>query len=159
MKHYDLVEWKLFKEDLLQDGIRKEMEKHLISCNECMETFLSLIGEKELKKAEAVVPEDFTLKVMKNIKKIRPMEKKERKDKKLYNDFFIYYVAVASVAILLTASGFFGRIVDSIPQMNTSISMEESRLKTNSIYDFTKRVTEETNKFVRNFNINRIKED
>ena len=84
---------------------------------------------------------------------------KERKDKKLYNDFFIYYVAVASVAVLLTASGFFGRIVDSIPQMNTSISMEESRLKTNSIYDFTKRVTEETNKFVRNFNINRIKED
>lgn len=158
MKHYDLVEWKLFKENLLQDQIYKEMEEHLISCHECMEAFLALIDDKEIEMAEAIVPEDFTKNVMKNIENIRPIKKNQRK-KKTYNDFFIYYAAVASVAIILTASGFFGKMVDSIPQVATSINMEESKLKASTFYDFSKKITERTNRFVKNFNLNRIKED
>ncbi|NLV89636.1 MAG: hypothetical protein GX021_09795 [Tissierellia bacterium] len=158
MKHYDLVEWKLFKENLLQDQIYKEMEEHLISCDQCMEAFLALIDDKEIEMAEAIVPEDFTKNVMKNIENIRPIKKNQRK-KKTYNDFFIYYAAVASVAIILTASGFFGKMVDSIPQVATSINMEESKLKASTFYDFSKKITERTNRFVKNFNLNRIKED
>lgn len=159
MKHYDYVEWKLFKENLLQDEIYQEMEEHLLHCDECMDIFLSLISEKEIEAAEAIVPEDFTERVMKNIGNLRPIRKNHKGKKKFYDDFFIYYIAVASVAIILTAGGVFGKLVDSIPQIATSINMEESRLKTNAVYDFTKKITRETNKFVKNFNQNRIKED
>ncbi|NLK43563.1 MAG: hypothetical protein GX300_04105 [Tissierellia bacterium] len=159
MKHYDLVEWKLFKENLLQDEIYKKMEDHLISCHECMEAFLSLIDDEEIEMAEAMVPEDFTKNVMKNIENIRPIRKNQKRNKKLSSDFFIYYGAVASVAIILTASGVFGKMVDSIPQIATNINMEESRLKADTIYGLSKKITRETNKFVNNFNLNRNKED
>lgn len=159
MKHYDLVEWKLFKEDLLQDGLHKEMEEHLINCDECMELFLSLIDDEEIKNAETIVPKDFTLNVMKSVSNIRPIEKKQKKVKKSYSDFFIYYVAVAAVAIILTASGVFGKMVDSIPQIAANVYMEETGLKSSVIYDFSKKITEKTNGFVKNFNLNRIKED
>lgn len=160
MKHYDYVEWVLYKHNLLDDKIYQEMKEHLLLCDECMEVFLSLIDEEDMDRAGAFIPEDFTYKVMNNIKNITPMKKKvKRPARKMSNDFFIYYAAVASVAIILTATGFFGKIVDTVPQIASNISMEESRFKANTIYNFTEKITNNTSMFINNFNLNRNKED
>ena len=155
MKHYDYVEWVLYKNNLLDDGIREEMEEHLYLCDECMEIFLSLIDEEEIQVAASIVPEDFTDKVMDNIKVIRPMKKPVKKRIKLTNDFFMYYVAVASVAIILTANGFFGRMVDAVPQIASNITMEDSRLKANTIYNISEKITNRTSSFINDFKFNR----
>lgn len=159
MNHYDIVEWKLFKENLLDDRIRSKMEEHLMNCDECMEVFLSLIDENEIELAKEVVPPDFTDKVVNNIRNVRPIEKVHKKNKKTYNDYFIYYVAVASVAIFLTASGFFGRLVNKVPEISSRLNEEGIILRTNKIYDFSEKITRKTNEFVNNFNLNWIEED
>lgn len=160
MKHYDYVEWVLYKNNLLDDEIHEKMEEHLLLCDECMEVFLSLIDEEDMDRAGVFIPEDFTYKVMDNIKNITPMKKKvKRPTKKISNDFFIYYAAVASVAIILTATGFFGKMVDTVPQITSNISVEKSRFKANTIYNFTEKITNNTSMFINNFNLNRNKED
>lgn len=161
MKHYDYVEWVLYKNNLLDDEIHEKMEEHLLLCDECMEIFLSLIDEKDIEMAEAFIPEDFTDKVLGSIKNITPIKRtvKKKTKKKVSNDFFIYYASVASVAIILTAGGFFGKVVDTVPQIVSNVSMEESRFKANRIYDITEEITNRTSKFINNFQFRISKED
>ena len=155
MKHYDHVEWILYKNNLLDSKIYEEMENHLYLCDDCMEIFLSLIDEEEIDQAGIIVPEDFTGKVMDNFKNIRPLKNKIKKKSKITNDFFIYYTAVASVAIILTAGGFFGGLVDSVPQISASISAQENKIRTNGIYNFSEKITNRTSMFVNGFEINK----
>ncbi len=70
MKHYDYVEWVLYKNNLLDDEIHEKMEEHLIICDECMEVFLSLIDERDMENAESFIPEDFTEKILYKIENI-----------------------------------------------------------------------------------------
>ncbi|CAK7054840.1 hypothetical protein CIW83_19850 [Tissierella sp. P1] len=165
MKHYDYVEWVLYKNNLLDKEIHRRMEEHLLLCDECMEIFLSLIDEQEMENVGAIIPEDFTVKVLDSIKNITPIKKPIRKTtkktikKKVSNDFFVYYAAVASVAVILTATGFFGRIVDTVPQISSNVSSKESRFKASTIYDLTEEITNRTSKFINNFQFRIGKED
>lgn len=162
MKHYDYVEWVLYKENLLDDRIHEEMEEHLYLCDDCMEIFLSLIDEQEIEEAGKFVPKDFTLRVVGKIENKKPAKKTIQKKvrHKPFNDLFLYYAAVASVAIIFTATGMFGRIVDIVPEISSNISLEESRLKTRKIYDFSEKITNQTSKFINNFQFkSRIRED
>ncbi len=161
MKHYDYVEWVLYKNNLIYDELHKKMEEHLTVCDECMEIFLSLIDEKDIKNAWDFVPEDFTDKVMDSIKNITPVKKPVKKTtkKKISNDFFLYYAAVASVAIILTAGGFFGKMVDTVPQISAKVYSEGSRFKANKIYDFTEEITNKTSMFINNLQFSKVKED
>ena len=159
MKHYDQVEWSLYKKRLLDNRIYEEMEEHLYECDDCMDIFLLLIDEEEINQAGFIIPEDFTDKVMDNLKTIRPLKKKTRKKPKITNDFFIYYTAVASVTIILTAGGFFGRLVDSVPEITANVSVEESKIRTNAIYDLSEKITNKTAMFVNDFQFSKKKED
>lgn len=159
MKHYDHVEWILYKNNLLDDKIYEEMEEHLYLCDDCMEIFLSLIGEEEINQAGSIVSEDFTDKVMDNLKNISPLKKKTKEKPKVTNDFFIYYTAVASVTIILTAGGFFGKLVDSVPRITANISVQESKIMTNAIYNFSEKITNKTAIFVNDFQFSKNKED
>lgn len=159
MKHYDQVEWSLYKNNLLDNKIYEEMEEHLYQCDECMNIFISLIDEKEINQAGFIVPEDFTDKVIDSLKNIRPLKKKIERKSKVSNDFFIYYTAVASVAIILTAGGFFSKLVDSVPQITANISVQENKIMTNTIYDLSEKITNRTAMFVNDFQFNKNKED
>jgi hypothetical protein len=159
MKHYDQVEWVLYKSNLLDSKIYEEMEEHLYTCDDCMEIFLSLIDEEEINQAGFIVPEDFTYKVMDSLKNIRPLKKKIERKSKVSNDFFIYYTAVASVAIILTAGGLFSKLVDSVPQITANISIKEEKIMSNAIYNFSEQITKKTSMFINDFQISKNKED
>ena len=159
MKHYDQVEWILYKNNVLDNKIYEEMEEHLCLCDDCMDIFLSLIDEKEVEVAGEIISQDFTNKVMDNLKNIRPLKKKIKRKAKLPNDFFIYYTAVASVTIILTAGGFFGKLVDSVPQITANIKIQEEKIMSNIIYDFSEEITKRTSIFIKDFQISKNKED
>lgn len=160
MKHYDYVEWVLYKKKLLDNKMHESMEEHLYLCDECLDIFLSLIDDPEVEKAGNLVPINFTNNVMGSIKNIRPIKKKSiKKQPKLINDFFIYYTAVASVAIILTAGGFFGKLVDSVPQITASINVQEEKIMSNTIYKFSEEITRRTSMFINGFQISKNKED
>ena len=159
MKHYDYVEWLLYKKNLIDEKIHSEMEEHLFQCDKCMDVFISLIDEKEIEAAKSLISENFNENIMEKIDNITPIKqitkKQKKKQKKFPKDFFLYYTATAAVAILLTAGGVFTSMVDSVPR---TINIEESKFHTNKMYKFTEKITQETSNFIDNFSFIKDKE-
>ncbi|HZK33139.1 MAG TPA: hypothetical protein VFC60_01445 [Tissierellaceae bacterium] len=152
MKHYDYVEWVLYKKNLLNKKTYNEMEEHLFQCDICMDIFLSLIDEEEIENAKFFIPADFNKNLMNKIENITPIKqitkKNKKKQAKFPKDFFLYYTATAAVAILLTAGGIFNTMVDNVPR---TINIENSKLDTSKIYNFTEKISQETSNFIYNF--------
>ena len=159
MKHYDYVEWLLYKKNLLDEKIHSEMEEHLFQCDQCMDVFIALIDEEEIEAVKSFIPGDFNEKLMKKIGNIIPIKqiakKHKEKQRKFPKDFFLYYTATAAVAIILTAGGVFTSMVDSVPR---TINIEESKFHTNKMYKFTEKITQETSNFIDNFSFIKDKE-
>lgn len=158
MNHYDYVEWLFYKKNMLSIEKMDEMEEHLYSCDECMEIFLSLIDEEEINAASDIVPVDFNKSIMckiqsTKVKKIQPIRKPVK-----YS--FGYFVAVASVTIVLTLGGVFTNLVDTVPNISASVSMLENRENPNIIMNLSEKIVNRTSKFIGSIeNIERNKEE
>ncbi|WFA08742.1 hypothetical protein [Tissierella sp. Yu-01] len=147
MKHYDYVEWLLYKNKALSSEKLEEMEEHLYNCDLCMDIFLSLIDVEEIKIAEAAIPEDFTNKVMNKISKSKVTNIKQKDIHKKKSEFYFQfgiYAAVASVTILLSLGGFFTNFVDAVPKISASIEVNEEGLEQNLIVKLSDRIINST---------------
>ncbi len=103
-----------------------KMEEHLYICGECMDIFLSLIDKREEDEAQEIIPADFTNRIIDNIEGIEYMPRtREEKSNTKFKDIFIYYVAVASVAIVLTLGGFYSGMVDLVPKVSSSTAVNQ----------------------------------
>lgn len=147
MDHYDNVEWTLYRKDLLHKKIKEEMEDHLLECDHCMNIFLSIIDE-ELEDTPKV-SKDFTDNVMMKIN----TKVKTNKKKNIYNEVLVYYMAVASVAIFLTGSGFFHTIANRTPEFGAKLIASKKEVRVDSVYNFSQNITDATASFVNNFNL------
>lgn len=147
MKHFDYVEWLLYKNNTLSINKQMEMEEHLYNCDSCMEIFLSLIDEDEIERASSIVPDDFSQVVMEEISKNKVKVMDNRRTRKKYINFG-YYVAVASVTILLTMGGLFNNLVDAVPKISVELQMNSSIKKSNIIYDFSEKIVNKTSKLI-----------
>lgn len=87
---------------------------------------------------------------MSNIKNVRPIKRPINK-KKNFNDLFLYYISVASVAIFFTAGGIFTKMVEVVPQISVGMSIEENRVRTDTIYNLSESITNRTSEFINNF--------
>lgn len=159
MEHYDYVEWLLYKNKELPVDLLEEMEEHLYNCDICMDIFLSLIDQKEIKAASNIIPKDFTKNVMANISVKKIKKFKPKIEHKIFNSQFGYYVAVASVTIFLTLGGFYTNLVDSVPRFTQKIQTQED--KPNIIANLSEKIVGSTSVFINNIeNIdNKIKEE
>lgn len=160
MKHFVKDQWLAYKNQQITLEEKIEMEEHLYGCDQCMEIFLATIGDEEIKEAEDVIKEDFTQRTMARLEKTRSLSRpRKRREKKVINDYFLYYGAVASVAIILTAGGFFGTMVDSVPKISMKMEKEEIRFKTDTMFNISEALTNKTSDFINNFEIKKTKED
>lgn len=146
MKHYDYIEWLLYKNDMLTREKSEEMEQHLYGCNTCMEIFLSLIDEKEEKKAREIISGDFTSEVISDISKVKQRKPKSKQAKRAFNYQFGYYAAVASVTIILTLGGLYVDLVDAVPKISASIELTENY--SNKISDFSNKIVNSASNFL-----------
>lgn len=135
MKHYDYIEWLLYKNRLLSEEKSDEMERHLFNCDTCMEIFLSLIDEKETSKAGKIISDDFTSEIINNLPEIKTVKPKIKQAKKSFSYQFGYYAAVASVTVVLTLCGFYTGLVDAVPKLSASIHIDSE--SPNIIADFS----------------------
>lgn len=103
MRHYNLTEWQDYIDNNLTDEVRDKMEEHILSCDRCLELYLSTL-ENEASKKEITVSSNFTDSVM---TKIYKEEKSIKRNKRYISDFFIYYAAAACITIFFTARGVF----------------------------------------------------
>jgi len=146
MEHYDYIEWLLYKNKMLPKEKLDEMEQHLYNCNTCMEIFLSLIDEEEVEDVEKFISDDFTAKIIKNIPKLKTGKLKVKQKKKIFNYQFGYYVAVASVTIILTLGGFYTNLVDAVPKLSASIIVLDEH--PNMIANFSDNIVGSTSSFL-----------
>ena len=158
MKHYDYVEWLLYKNKALNKEMLDEMEEHLYNCDICMDIFLSLIDEEEVENVNNIISENFTVNVINNISKTKVKSLNPKQIKKVFNIQFGYYAAVASVTIVLTLGGFYTNLVDAVPKLTASIQIEEER--PNLIANFSDSIINTTSSFLISIeNIERNKEE
>ena len=160
MKHYDYIEWLLYKEKMIGEDKLEEMEEHLYICDECMETFLSLISKGEVYKAQKSISLNFTQNIMENIKNIEYKPKpKAKKSIIKAKDILGYYIAVASVAIVLTLGGFYSGLVDMVPHVTKSVAKKNNIAFPNMVADISGKMVNKTSNFINNFEISNMKED
>lgn len=157
MKHYDFMEWILYKNNVLPDKLHNEMEDHLYTCDLCMEIFLSLIEKKEIESTKDILSEDFNQKVLGKISKNKvKMIKNKKKD---FNYYFGYYVAVAFVTVVLTFSGAYTNLVESVPKITNRLATVNINEK-NYIKNFSDKIVNSTSSFIGSIeNIEFNKED
>jgi len=159
MKHYDYIEWLLYKNEMLSKEKSEEMEQHLYNCNTCMEIFLSLIDEKEIEKSGQLISDEFTSEIINNIPKIKSSKPKIKQSKMAFNYQFGYYAAVASVTVILTLGGFYTGLVDAVPKLSASVQI--SQKQTNIIEGLSHSIVDSTSNLlfsIENIDNNRRKE-
>ncbi|NLJ77774.1 MAG: hypothetical protein GX329_00250 [Tissierellia bacterium] len=149
MKHYDPIEWIFYREEALSEDKMIAMEKHLYICDECLEIFTSIIDDEEIIAAEKSLSPDLTLNIMESIENIRPISSINRKrSNKSYRDMFIYYTAVASVAIMLTLGGFYSRLIDIVPNITKSTTVKENVKIPEMVAGISGRIVNRTSDFI-----------
>lgn len=160
MKHYDYIEWLLYKENALSSEKHREMEDHLYICDECMDIFLSLISKKEVDRAEDVISSNFTDSMMNSIQNVKYKSKAMvKKPNKSIKDIFGYYVAVAAVAIVLTFGGFYSGLVDIVPQVAKSTAEKDNINAPNVVFNISQTIVSRTSNFINNFEISNREEE
>lgn len=149
MTHFSKGKWKDYKDNIIPEEERISMEDHLYICDNCMDIYLNLIDNEELDFAERMIPSSFTEIVMEKVEKITPISKPIRK-KKMIENIFMYYVAAASVVLVLTAGGVFTKMTD-LPMEKIGVDTIKTQESIGSIYSFSERIVDNTNNFVNNF--------
>ncbi len=84
---------------------------------------------------------------------------REEKSNTKFKDIFIYYVAVASVAIVLTLGGFYSGMVDLVPKVSSSTAVNQKINPPNLIFNVSQKIVNRTSNFINNFEISSIKEE
>lgn len=160
VKHYDELEWIFYKEKILPEQKLEKMEEHLYECDDCMDTFLSLIDNKEINGAEEIIPLNFTSSVVDNVQrtKYKTMANKQ-KSNMTFKNIFGYYVAVAAVAIILTWGGFFSNLVDTLPQVANSAVNKEKLNVPNMVFNMSEKIVNKTSNFINEFQFLNGKEE
>lgn len=165
MTHFSKEEWISYKRDLLSEEETITMEDHLYTCHTCMDMFLSLIDSEELDLVVEMIPSDFTKDVMKKIDGIIPIAKATNKSisnktrkKKMIENIFMYYIAVASVVLVLTAGGVFTKMTE-IPIENIKVDRERTTQGIEKMNSFSEKIANSTNNFINNFGIKNNEEN
>ncbi len=161
MRHYMKEEWQAFHRGELSEISRREMEKHLLSCEICMNSFLESMPEEDIVNAGKMLPVDFTDSTMLYIKeKSRPEPPVCHPNtwRKRWQDLFVYYVAAAILTMFFAGGGVFQSLVDNYSQLSrTACSLEHQKLQDSIRMDWPGQIADRTARWIENFE-NRKKE-
>ncbi len=125
MSHYNKKQWKWYADDLIDGKQKKEMESHLVDCDDCLETYLSIIEETQIDRVDGLLNGNFTDNVMAQLKnqEMKPLLKLKKKRKKT-SDILLYYVAAACITLVFFSSGVFDFIGYYVPK--TTVQLVDS---------------------------------
>jgi len=144
MNHYSNEKWTFYKQGILSSEESRKMEDHLLECDQCLEIFLSLVDSDEIQVASELISPKFTDTVIHAVNK---------KSKVRSKNLFTYYVAAALVTLILMSSGFFEKLVTTVPYASQTAVVQENFRQENFIMNFSERVVNKTSDFIDNFEV------
>lgn len=101
---YEEKSWSAYHLGLLSEAKRLAMEEHLLLCDSCMSTYLSIIEEDNANKSVPMLSKNFTNRVMEAIN-IPAKKNKEVLTSRV--TILISYCAAASMALFFWSGGYF----------------------------------------------------
>lgn len=134
MEHFKKDEWIRYAMDLVDEKTRLVMEEHLLHCDICLELYSDVVSESLETNIEYPQP-DFSKKVMKKIITDASMRNKKK---------FIYYVAVASITLMLTFSGTFNFIGSKFSMVSSNVISKQKNYNSFIKYGWTEKLFHKT---------------
>ena len=148
MRHYDIKQWKLFSENLIEENMHIEMQQHLLECDQCMELYLTSVEEKTSGE-DTYINETFTDNVINTIRS----ENKKLKDKYYKRrriNLIGCYAAASCLTIILMWSGAFQFLFDAVPKYSAEFANSSLRGEKKFVSGWTDRLTDETSNLIKN---------
>lgn len=149
MKHFSREQWVLYKMGRIPKEDALILEEHLTECDDCLETFLSLIDEEEMDCAESQISPGFSDRVLAKVENLhKPVSinrNKTRQDKR--KNLFMYYIAASIVTFMLMSWGMFKGMVNAVPDLTAASSKFENRIN----IDLPEKIVGGAYKWIQNF--------
>lgn len=115
VKHYSAEQWREFCDSSDQMKNRREMEQHLLECDECQRLFLQGIDQAEIEKAALMVPPDFTEHTLGRAAggRERPAARKTSSGRQR---LLAFYASAAAITLILMSGGVFQNLTERMNQ-------------------------------------------
>lgn len=117
MAHYSREEWKAFAEETLRDERSKTMEKHLLTCNRCLQLYLSCFPESSAAGDALELHPLFTSRVMQRVEGLDA----GRKGRSKRQETIFYYAAAACLTLFFMFAGVFEGFVGALPEIKADL--------------------------------------
>ncbi len=111
MKHFSSEEWLAYINEELSKTKREELENHLYSCNQCLETYMDMV-DSHSQQLPIIEARSFTDEV------IRKLPQKKRR--KVYQHPLFHYGVAAVITFTLMTTGFFQSITGIVETVEAS---------------------------------------
>ena len=121
---YEQNQWRSYQAGTLSESERRAMEEHLLTCEACLENYLSIV-EYDLEQDASMLGKDFTDRLFEVIGQetnwrkssaqvIKVSNKKEKEVRNNKVNLLISYCAAASIAMFFWVGGYFDGLSGSL---------------------------------------------
>lgn len=157
MRHFDLNEWTTYTKGLTKEEVRERMESHLLTCEECLNIYLSAIEKSQDQQEKVLASPNFTDQVMTKIyQKVTP---KGRENKYGYSSkMLFYYAAAACITIILTFSGTFQFLSDNVLSSTVRITESSVGIEEKLVNGWPEQIVTKTINLMDNIKLKHFKE-
>lgn len=108
--HYKSGKWRSYRQDQVSTDQRRQMERHLAKCEQCLRSYLAAIDEAETAAAERLLPADFSARIL---ERTRMMKRQTHRTQR--RTILLQYAAAACITLTFTAGGLFDAAARDIP--------------------------------------------
>lgn len=143
MSHYNEEELILYSETCVDEALEKDIEEHLLICEECRDRYIQIVECYHMNNAENKISLEFTNNVMKSIKSNAGRNKTVKK-KKVAPEVFFYYVAAACITLLFSFNGVLDSFIGGFSDMTTSIAKTPINIEQSVSNGWTERLANDT---------------
>ncbi|WP_141430394.1 hypothetical protein [Bacillus sp. 03113] len=129
MRHYSESDWTKYVNNELEEHVREAYEKHLYSCDQCLELYVRVIEQHEDSFPVIIDETDFANSIMEAISEQKIIQK--QKATPFYQKALFHYTLAAAMTLLLMMTGVF----HSITEYAESIQLSEQNGEQSSMTD------------------------
>lgn len=150
--HYSKPQWLQYKKNQLPPVLQQSMEDHLVKCDACLSTYLSLIDDQEIMRAAELLSPDFSLRVMNQVAAApKPLPPKTKITGERRKNLLIYYAAAASITLFFVGSGIFQGLVETGQEAAEITARIRGESKKSVSLDWPDKVVNRAAQWIENF--------
>jgi predicted anti-sigma-YlaC factor YlaD len=147
MSHYSYEELLLYSKASVNEAQEAEIEEHLLTCEECNNTYIQIIESCYMEDESNNLPQDFTDNVMKAVLSDRSHNKLVKR-KRVAPEVFVYYVAAACITLMLSINGVFDSLIGGFTDMTTYIASTPVSVEKAVSNGWTERLANDTSRII-----------